>query len=133
MKPLFADTFYSLAMLNRGDAGHERAVRFSADHSTRLVTTWWVLTELADGLASVKTRAAFCGLVELVREDRRTRVVPVSQATLSKAVALYASRSDKSWSLTDCTSFITMARLGLTAALTGDRHFAQAGYEAVLA
>jgi predicted nucleic acid-binding protein len=46
---------------------------------------------------------------------------------------LYRSRYDKPWSLTDCISFVVMADEGLTEALTGDRHFEQAGFKAMLA
>lgn len=46
---------------------------------------------------------------------------------------LYRARPDKEWSLTDCTSFVVMNECGLTDALTGDRHFEQAGFKALLA
>jgi len=43
------------------------------------------------------------------------------------------ARNDKDWSLTDCISFIVMEEHGITEALTGDRHFEQAGFRALLA
>ena len=46
---------------------------------------------------------------------------------------LYNARDDKDWSLTDCISFIVMKEHGITEALTGDRHFEQAGFRALLA
>ncbi len=51
---------------------------------------------------------------------------------MQKAVALYRARSDKHWSLTDCTSFVVMKELDITEALTGDHHFEQAGFVASL-
>jgi predicted nucleic acid-binding protein len=48
---LFADTFYFLALLNADDEAHEEADQFAADPANRLVTTAWVLTEVADALA----------------------------------------------------------------------------------
>jgi hypothetical protein len=48
-------------------------------------------------------------------------------------VALYDARPDKDWSLTDCISFVVMGDERLTEALTGDRHFVQAGFVALLA
>ena len=46
--------------------------------------------------------------------------------------AMHKERSDKSWSLTDCISFVVMGEHGITDALTGDRHFEQAGFRALL-
>jgi predicted nucleic acid-binding protein len=45
---------------------------------------------------------------------------------------LYASRFDKAWSLTDCISFVVMEQQGIREALTGDHHFEQAGFVALL-
>jgi len=42
------------------------------------------------------------------------------------------AQSDKDWSLTDCASFVVMGERGLTHALSADRHFAQAGFVALL-
>ena len=39
---------------------------------------------------------------------------------------------DKEWPLTDCVSFVVMKERGITEALTGDRHFEQAGFVALL-
>jgi predicted nucleic acid-binding protein len=47
-------------------------------------------------------------------------------------VELYAERPDKDWSLTDCISFVVMRHQGVTQALTGDHHFEQAGFTALL-
>jgi uncharacterized protein len=45
---------------------------------------------------------------------------------------MFAARSDKRWSLTDCISFVVMQERGLTEALTADRHFEQAGFSILL-
>jgi predicted nucleic acid-binding protein len=61
------------------------------------------------------------------------RVVAVDTALLTQALELYEARSDKDWGLTDCISFVVMQQQALTDAVTGDRHFTQAGYLAILA
>jgi len=38
----------------------------------------------------------------------------------------------KEWQLTDCISFIVMEDKEITEALTGDHHFEQAGFTALL-
>jgi predicted nucleic acid-binding protein len=60
------------------------------------------------------------------------RVVPASRALLEEGISLYSSRPDKDWSLTDCISFVVMRDEGIIQALTGDHHFEQAGFKALL-
>lgn len=64
--------------------------------------------------------------------DPSVKVVPFGQSLTGAAVDLYTKRSDKGWSLTDCSSFVVMKENGIKAALTADRHFEQAGLEAPL-
>ena len=59
MTAVFADTFYFLALLNSRDAAHRKAVDFSNSSDAPLLTTAWVLTELADGLCRSSKRDAF--------------------------------------------------------------------------
>ena len=49
-----------------------------------------------------------------------------------RGLELFAGRLDKEWSLTDCVSFVVMTDGGIRDALTGDRHFDQAGFNALL-
>jgi len=49
--PVFVDTFSLLAMLSATDAKHAEAMRWFNHSQVPLVTTEWVLTELADGLS----------------------------------------------------------------------------------
>ena len=59
MIKLFADTFYFLALLNKHDGGPRPGGRTLAAYPEKIVTTEWVLTELADGLASSRNRSIF--------------------------------------------------------------------------
>lgn len=49
-------------------------------------------------------------------------------ADTSYYVALLAEE----WSLADCVAFVVMKEKGITEALTADKHFAQAGFKALL-
>ena len=66
------------------------------------------------------------------RANPAIQVVPATAPLFDAGLALHAQRSDKSWSLTDCISFVVMAEHGITDALTGDHHFEQAGFRALL-
>jgi len=56
MSFLFADTYYFLAVISPDDAGYEKARKFGVVNNRPLLTTSWVLTEVADGLADTRNR-----------------------------------------------------------------------------
>jgi predicted nucleic acid-binding protein len=132
---VFADARYFLALVGSDDADNARAFAASREakrRGSRLVTTAWVLTEVGDALASPAARPAFLRVVAAVRADPRFVVVPPTQALFDAGLAFFQSRPDKEWSFTDCISFVVMAERGIKEALTGDRHFDQASFKALL-
>jgi len=133
MKTVFADTSYFFAIINARDVAHRKAMDYSESVELATVTTAWVLTELADGMASPHRRPAFMRIIESLRANPLCTIIPPSQELFDLGLELYASRPDKSWSLTDCISFVVMRQQGLTEALSGDTHFQQAGFGALLA
>lgn len=78
---IIADTGYWVALFNRTDIYHERAVAVSADIRERLATTWPVLTETchllaARGHAGLSARfleRCFSGAVDVFDLDIRSR------------------------------------------------------------
>lgn len=132
MKSLFADTSFYLAVVNPKDALHARAMRAGGRFRGRVITTHYVLMELGNALSQAEHRATFVALVRQLRGDPNTVLTPASDDLLNQGLALFSRRVDKDWSLTDCISFEVMGREGITDALTGDRHFAQAGFRALL-
>jgi uncharacterized protein len=132
MNRVFADSHFFFAILNPHDAAHAKAIDVGRQHRGPLVTTAWVLTEVADGLASTPRRQAFRRLLEDIEDNKTNLVVPANAETFEKGVELYHARPDKQWSLTDCISFVVMSEEGVTEALTGDHHFEQAGFTALL-
>jgi len=131
MKTWFADTFYFLVILNPTDAAHHRALDVTRGLRVRIFTTTWVLTEVADAMAP-KNRQRFSALLRLLQSNPASQLIPASQGLFDRGVELYENRPDKGWSLTDCISFVVMQDRGITDALTGDHHFEQAGFRAML-
>jgi predicted nucleic acid-binding protein len=128
----FADSFYLLALFNPQDGAHELAVAASRSVQGMLLTTDWVLTEVADALSAPINRTA-CG--EFLEDLRRSPAVIIERSSTELFEAgwsLYRTRPDKGWSLTDCIFFFVMERHGIVDALTGDHHFEQAGFRAIL-
>ena len=120
------------ALVNPRDPAHDQASVFLQRYTGRLLTTKWVLTELGDGLSAPMNRSAFLTTVEALASDPSVTVVPCSDALFEDGVELYRRRPDKEWSLTDCISFVVMSQEGIAEALTGDHHFEQAGFRALL-
>ena len=132
MRTVFGDSFYFFALANEKDPAHEKAKSFLTAFRGRLVTTGWVLTELGDGLASPLNRPSFLAIEESLRTEPNITLLPCGDELLRAGIELFRHRMDKFWSLTDCISFVVMQREGITEALTGDHHFEQAGFTALL-
>jgi len=133
MKICFADTFYFLALRNPRDQAHALALAATEQLAEcRIVTTAWVLTEVADALAEPANRKGFEELLNLLRSNFLATMVPPSRQLFEQGIEFYGRRPDKAWSLTDCISFVVMDEQGIQDALTGDHHFEQAGYRALL-
>ena len=133
MKAVFADAWFYIALLDADDQGHARAAGFSREFDGPSVTTRWVLAEAANSLSAPPLRRAMAAFLDHLERDPGTRIVGDSDGLYLRGLALYAARPDKEWSLTDCISFTVMADAGLSVALTGDGHFAQAGFQVPLA
>jgi predicted nucleic acid-binding protein len=132
MNEVFADTFYFLALLNRHDEHHAEAVRAAGDLQSRLVTTHWILAEVADALSEPRLRVRVAHFIRGTLENQAIVVVSDPLSWFESGLLLYQQRADKSWSLTDCISFAVMEARGIRQALTADHHFTQAGFVALL-
>jgi predicted nucleic acid-binding protein len=133
MKPVFADTFYWIALTNPRDSFHHRVLEFSRSlRPQSIVTTDEVLTELLTfSSADQQLRLEASLVVNDVLADDNVRVIPQTRQSFLAGFALYQARPDKGYSLTDCISMQTMRHSGLTDVLTNDRHFEQEGFRAL--
>jgi uncharacterized protein len=135
IEPYFVDTAYIYALFNKRDQWHDKAVEWQrqvALENRRLLTTQFILTEIADGLSPLKSRQNAAIIIHALENSELVEVIPVSSELFNKGLNLYESRLDKSWGLTDCISFVVMGEHNLSEALTTDDHFRQAGYRALL-
>src|SRR5215210_7201759 len=132
MKALFSDTVYFLALLNPADRLHEAAIQFSRNLERPLLTTEWILIEVADALCRGVNRQRFARLLQILSEAKNTEIIRAESALFKRGCNLFLARPDKEWSLTDCISFSVMQERGLEEALTHDHHFEQAGFRALL-
>ncbi len=131
MRRLFADAFYWIALFSHRDQWYPRVQAFAETlEDFHLYTTDEVLTEFlafysaADPL--LRQRAA--AFVRTMLHDEEITVLPQTRTGFLDGLALYESRPDKAYSLTDCISMQIMRREGLTDVLTNDHHFTQEGF-----
>lgn len=132
---VFADTSYWLALLSTRDALHRKAVAISGQLSAaKVVTSEMVFVELLNSVSSgnPRERHAVASAVQGFRNSDSVIVVPQTSDQFAVAFERYKQSTDKNWSLTDCASFQIMENQQITAALTHDHHFVQAGFEALL-
>ena len=135
MKAVFADTSYWLALLNTRDTLHHKAVVMSQQLSAvQVVTSEMVFVELLNSISSgnPRERRAVVSAVQGFGRTDSVIVFPQTTEQFAKALERYKQSADKNWSLTDCASFQIMETERISAALTHDHHFVQAGFEALL-
>jgi predicted nucleic acid-binding protein len=132
MRTVLADTSFYVAALNPEDSLHQVACARGQETGLTVIVTEFVLVELGNFLAEGQQRQQLGTLVQYLRNNPHTTVVPVSTALFDSGLDLFTHRPDKSWSLTDCISFRVMEDYGLTEALTADHHFEQAGFKTLL-
>jgi uncharacterized protein len=96
----------------------------------KIITTSYVITELVALLSSPLRipRPKAIAFIQSLKNSPSVEVVYISKEIDASAWALLTQRQDKEWSLVDCSSFIIMQQRKITEALTGDRHFEQAGF-----
>jgi len=132
MRAVFADTFYFLALLDSAEARHEQAAGAARDPGIRLVTTEWVMAEFGDAYCHPNDRTDFVALYRSLASHPRVKIIPAETRLFQRGIDFFEQRPDKNWPLTDCLSFVSMRDEGITEALTGDKHFEQAVFTALL-
>lgn len=132
MPAIFIDTSYFLALVNNRDKYHQVAKAVAAQVQSPFVTSDAVLFELGNALAKPPHRQIGILALKQIQNDSEIEIVPISSDLLAETIALYQSRPDKTWGLTDCSSFIIMQQRQLEEALTTDKHFEQAGFKRLL-
>lgn len=135
-EPIFLNSSGLIALIHRGDALHEKAKKCYASLGRRpRVTTVAVLIECLNFLSRAPLRPLAKALWEQIQNAVMLgilEIVPLTEELFAEGLKLFLSRPDKEWSLTDCISFVVMERRGIRQAFTADRHFVQAGFEALL-
>jgi predicted nucleic acid-binding protein len=127
---VFVDTAGFLALWDRGDEHHARAVKLQkklAGAKRRFLTTDYVLDETATLLLLRHSHAAAVDFLDTMEKTQFVRMEWTDSLRFFAAAALFRRHADKEWSFTDCLSFVVMKEFGVHDAFTTDHHFRQAG------
>jgi uncharacterized protein len=130
---LFLDTAFIQALLNPRDDYHNQAKQLFP--RIRSASEVWITEAIFVEVGNALSALNRTGSVQFIQQCYRTdniKVISVDTELLMQALTLYQSRTDKAWGLTDCISFVVMQQNNLTDAVTGDRHFVQAGFRALM-
>jgi len=103
------DTTAWLALANKSDALHHAATDLNQDLLPRGmhdITTDYVLTEVANGLARPPYRPAVIRFLDAIFSSKRVTIVHIDRDRFTRGWQLYKARPDQDWGLTDCISFI---------------------------
>ena len=89
--PVFLDTAYVNALVNTRDQWHDAAVQWEqklAADTRRLVTTEFVLVEIADGLAAVRFRAQAAHVIAALQASPLVEIVSCLVSTFHRRFGL---------------------------------------------
>ena len=131
----FLDTSFLFALLNKADEHHPEAFekqKIISNSRKRLITTEYVLVELANGLSAIKYREIAVKTINVLRNNKYIIIINSSKELFIRGLEYYEKYIDKEWSLTDCISFLVMKDYKVHSALTTDHHFTQAGFEIII-
>ena len=127
---VFVDTSAIYALIDRADAGHERAVRGrSVVEGEELVTHEYVVLET---VSLVRHRLGPGPAVRLIDDFLPAlAVIDVTPSVRDRAMAAFRAGIETSVSLVDRTSFEVMRDRGIDRAFALDQDFASAGFQLV--
>lgn len=135
IEPIFVDSFAWIAVINKSDNYHEISLRILEEllnKQAKLITTNYVVVETINALSKVEFRKTVINFIDKLGKSPSVQIVKITDEIYNNAWTLYQQRMDKGWGITDCTSFEVMQMFNIRKALTGDKHFEQAGYSLIV-
>lgn len=129
---LFLDASYLIALELSNDQNHQITLNHwqSLDKNTvRLVTTSYIFDEVVTFLNSRSFHQKAVELGQKLITSNKVHLIYVDEILFFQGWDYFKKYEDKSYSLTDCISFIVMQRLDINEVLTFDNHFRQAGFK----
>jgi len=130
LRSVFVDTSAFYALADRTDGNHRRAIPIAREleHAgTRLVLSNFIRAEAHALILNRLGRYAADRFLAELASAPQDALLRVSEADEPAALMLIARYHDRTFTLTDASSFVLMERLHITHAFTFDRNFVQYG------
>lgn len=133
---IFIDTSALIAYYNIDDEHHVEAleamekIRKGEIPLTRFYITDYIFDETITFMECVLNEHELAlNVGEALQTSPFTTMIRVNEDLFEEAWGFF--KENKGYSFTDCTSFHAMRRHGITHALTFDKHFQRAGFQAI--
>jgi len=128
MERAFVDTSAWFAYANRQDPDHRRIRAALQTFQGRLITSNFVFDETVTLCLYRLGRQVAATVGEVLRDPTVVALLRITPEDEQHAWVLWLARPDKTYSFTDCTSFVIMRRLGLQSAIAVDTDFQREGF-----
>jgi len=131
MTTFFLDTSYIIALEIANDQYHIQALNHWQKVLTtgpKLVTSSFILDEVATFFTSRGHHAKAVEIGNSLITSPSTHFIYIDEILFSHGWQYFVRHGDKSYSLTDCISFVLMQQSEIQTALSFDKHFVQAGF-----
>lgn len=131
MAKFFLDTSYVIALEAADDQYHALALKHWQElikTPLHLVTTSYVFAEIVTFFNSRYQHPKAVEIGQRLLKSPSIQMIQVESNLFEEGWQLFQQYDDKTYSLTDCVSFVLMKHLKINTALTFDKHFAQAGF-----
>ena len=134
---VFVDTSAWVALKDHADSHHFAATEFLrklAGRRERLTTTDFILDETYTLLlydVGFNVSVQFKAEIDQLLAAETLRLIHIGPTLQAEAWAIFQRfNRDKSWSFTDCSSYVVMRHEGITECFAVDQDFVQMGFTA---
>ncbi|MEH1878301.1 type II toxin-antitoxin system VapC family toxin [Nostoc sp.] len=131
----FLDNSYILALEIKNEDAHQKVLQNWANlikSKPFLMTITYIFDEVVTFFNSLNLHYKAVEVGNRLLESPDIELIEIDRTLFNQGWEYFQKYKDKSYSLTDCLSFMVMQQREIVTALTLDNHFYQAGFQILL-